>query len=72
MLPAPVELALEHLMVGRTVLIIAHRLATVRHADRIAVIDQGRIVASGTHDQLLETNALYTRLATLQFGPTPG
>jgi len=66
-----VQLALEHLMVGRTVLIIAHRLATVRHADRIVVIDRGQIVASGTHDQLLETNALYARLAALQFGPAP-
>ena len=48
-----VQLALERLMVGRTVLIIAHRLATVRHADRIAVMERGRIVAMGTHDELL-------------------
>ena len=48
-----VQLALERLMAGRTVLIIAHRLATVRHADRIAVMERGRIVAAGTHDELV-------------------
>ena len=64
-----VQLALERLMTGRTVLIIAHRLATVRHADRIAVMDAGRIVATGTHDELLHTSALYARLAALQFAP---
>ena len=63
-----VQRALERLMAGRTVLIIAHRLATVRHADRIAVIDAGRIVATGTHDELTRTNPLYARLAALQFG----
>ncbi|MFO1324594.1 MAG: ABC transporter transmembrane domain-containing protein [Burkholderiales bacterium] len=62
-----VQLALERLMAGRTVLIIAHRLATVRHADRIAVIEQGRIVATGTHDELARGNPLYARLAALQF-----
>ncbi len=62
-----VQLALERLMVGRTVLIIAHRLATVRHADRIAVMDAGRIVAVGTHDELVEASPLYARLAALQF-----
>jgi ATP-binding cassette subfamily B protein len=49
------------------VLIIAHRLATVRHADRIAVMEAGRLVAVGTHDELLETSPLYSRLAALQF-----
>jgi ATP-binding cassette subfamily B protein len=63
-----VQLALERLMAGRTVLIIAHRLATVRHADRIAVLDAGRLVAVGTHDELVRGNALYSRLAALQFG----
>ena len=63
-----VQLALERLMAGRTVLMIAHRLATVRHADRIAVMDQGRIIAVGRHDDLTRTNALYARLAALQFG----
>ena len=63
-----VQLALETLMAGRTVLIIAHRLATVRHADRIAVMEHGRIIASGTHDELIRSNPLYARLAALQFG----
>ena len=63
-----VQQALARLMEGRTVLIIAHRLATVRHADRIAVIDGGRIVATGTHDALVATDSLYARLAALQFG----
>jgi len=63
-----VQLALERLMAHRTVLIIAHRLATVRHADRIVVMDRGRIVASGTHDELVLSNPLYARLARLQFG----
>ena len=62
-----VQRALERLMVGRTVLIIAHRLATVRHADRIAVLEAGRLAAVGTHDELLEASPLYARLAALQF-----
>ncbi|MGE5090081.1 MAG: ABC transporter transmembrane domain-containing protein [Candidatus Levyibacteriota bacterium] len=62
-----VQRALERLMAGRTVLMIAHRLATVRHADRIAVMEGGRIVAQGTHDALVRDNALYARLAALQF-----
>ncbi len=62
-----VQLALERLMARRTVLIIAHRLATVRHADRIVVMDRGRIVAHGTHDELVAGNPLYARLASLQF-----
>jgi ATP-binding cassette subfamily B protein len=63
-----VQLALEHLVEGRTTLIIAHRLATVRKADRIIVLDQGRIVASGTHDTLSRAGGLYAHLAELQFG----
>ena len=63
-----VQLALERLMAGRTVLIIAHRLATIRHADRIAVLEAGRIIATGTHDELVRGNPLYARLAALQFG----
>jgi ATP-binding cassette subfamily B protein len=50
---------------------IAHRLATVRHADRIAVMDNGRIVATGTHDALVRDNPLYARLAALQFDLRP-
>ncbi len=63
-----VQKALERLMTNRTVLVIAHRLATVRHADRIAVVDGGKLVGLGSHDELLESNALYARLAALQFG----
>ncbi|WP_245584234.1 ABC transporter transmembrane domain-containing protein [Saccharospirillum impatiens] len=63
-----VQQALEKLMKQRTTLIIAHRLATVQGADRIVVMDQGRIVAEGTHQQLMTQSPLYRRLADLQFG----
>jgi ATP-binding cassette subfamily B protein len=63
-----VQEALDRLMQGRTTLVIAHRLATAVKADRISVIDRGRIVGVGRHDQLLRDNALYRRLAELQFG----
>ncbi len=62
-----VQAALERLMQNRTTLIIAHRLATVRKVDRIVVLDQGRIVASGRHDDLMAEGGLYARLAALQF-----
>jgi ATP-binding cassette, subfamily B, bacterial len=62
-----VQAALDRLMEGRTTLVIAHRLATVRSADRILVIDHGRIVEEGTHEALLARGGLYARLASLQF-----
>ena len=59
--------ALDRLMTSRTTLVIAHRLATVLKADRILVMDDGRIVEEGTHRSLLAQNGLYARLAKLQF-----
>ena len=61
-----VQAAVERLMTGRTTLVIAHRLATIRRADRILVVEDGRIVESGTHDELIEGGALYKRLHELQ------
>ncbi|TAL04246.1 MAG: ATP-binding cassette domain-containing protein [Rhodospirillaceae bacterium] len=67
-----VQKALERLMIGRTTMVIAHRLATVVNADRIAVIDNGQLIATGRHQDLLTTNSLYARLAALQFSADAG
>jgi len=64
-----VQRALDKIMEGRTTLVIAHRLATVMRADRIIVLDQGRLVEEGTHRSLMERQGVYRRLATLQFAP---
>ena len=58
--------AIERIMRGRTSLVIAHRLNTIRHADRIIVLDSGKIVEEGTHQRLLDKNGLYTKLYEAQ------
>ena len=62
-----VQLAVQELMRGRTTVIIAHRLSTILHANQIAVLDQGKLVAMGDHDSLMSSSPLYQRLAQLQF-----
>ena len=62
-----VQEAVDRLSEGRTMLVIAHRLATVKKADRIVVMEDGRIVAQGSHDALVAQGGLYARLARLQF-----
>jgi subfamily B ATP-binding cassette protein MsbA len=69
---AKVQAALEELMRGRTVLMIAHRLSTVKKADLICVLDQGRIVETGRHEELVAKGGLYTRLHRTQFGIAGG
>ncbi len=62
-----VEVALERLLVGRSTLIIAHRLSTVQRADRLIVLDRGRIIEEGNHAELLRRGGVYARLFQLQF-----
>jgi len=62
-----VQAALDALMANRTVFAIAHRLSTIQHADRIIVLDKGRIAETGTHDELLQKSGLYRYLYDLQF-----
>jgi subfamily B ATP-binding cassette protein MsbA len=66
-----VQEAIDRLLEGRTVFVIAHRLSTVRHASLILVMDRGRVVERGTHDELLTRRGMYHRLHTLQF-QSPG
>ncbi|MFC1542267.1 lipid A export permease/ATP-binding protein MsbA [Pseudomonadota bacterium] len=62
-----VQQAIDRLMKGRTVIVIAHRLSTIRHADRIVVLDSGKIIQSGRHEELLEEGGLYSELYYMQF-----
>ena len=62
-----VQKALENLMKNRTTFVIAHRLSTIQHADRIAVVDEGKIKEIGRHDELLRSSGLYKRLYKMQF-----
>jgi subfamily B ATP-binding cassette protein MsbA len=62
-----VQTALGNLMTGRTAIVIAHRLSTVRRANRIVVLEQGRITAMGTHEELLQSSPTYQKLYRLQF-----
>jgi ATP-binding cassette subfamily B protein len=66
---AAVQRALDEALEGRTALVIAHRLSTVRGADTILVVDDGRVVQRGSHDQLLEQGGLYAELYRTQFAP---
>jgi ATP-binding cassette subfamily B protein len=65
---AAIQRSLDHITAERTTLVIAHRLSTVRHADRIVVLDHGRIVESGSHDALIQRNGAYAGLWRVQAG----
>ena len=65
---AAIQRSLDHITAERTTLVIAHRLSTVRHADQIVVMDQGRIVESGSHDQLIAADGAYVNLWRVQAG----
>jgi ABC-type multidrug transport system fused ATPase/permease subunit len=67
-----VQAGLATLLHGRTAFIIAHRLSTVKHADRIIVLDQGRLVESGTHEALLQQRGLYYRLYAMTYASVAG
>jgi subfamily B ATP-binding cassette protein MsbA len=67
-----VQEAIDRLLAGRTVFVIAHRLSTVQHATQILVLEQGRIVERGRHENLLARGGLYRRLYELQFGAAEG
>ena len=69
---ATVQTALERLSEGRTTLVIAHRLSTVRNAHKIVVLDQGRVVDEGTHDDLMKRGGIYADLHRLQFAKDKG
>ena len=62
-----VQQAIEHLMENRTTIVIAHRLSTIRHADRICVMEGGKIVEEGTHDDLISNEGRYKKLYEIQF-----
>jgi subfamily B ATP-binding cassette protein MsbA len=67
-----VQMALANLMQGRTTVVIAHRLSTVQRADRIAVLDRGRLVEVGRHEELLAHGGIYNRLYEMQFQDNEG